>query len=72
MIILKNRRVIAFSFGGFAYILFFDLLLFPYRLILVRENERRSSEDDSSMTAQELPNGFTGFANRKPGFEPAR
>ncbi len=23
------------------------------------------------MTAQELPNGFTGFANRKPGFEPA-
>ena len=31
----------------------------------------RSSEDDSSMTAQELPNGFTGFANRKPGFEPA-
>ena len=37
MIILKNRRVIAFSFGGFAYILFFDLLLFPYRLILVRE-----------------------------------
>ncbi len=25
----------------------------------------------SSMAAQELPNGFTGFANRKPGFEPA-
>ena len=44
MIILKNRRVIAFSFGGFAYILFFDLLLFPYRLIL-GEQALRDGED---------------------------
>jgi hypothetical protein len=44
MIILKNRRVVAFSFGGFAYILFFDLLLFPYRLILVGSKQTRRAE----------------------------